>query len=109
MKVSLTPENGAIPSKMVFKKLIGKGHVGRCEARLEAKRNVQKRGVDYDETLTRVVPFSVLLSVVRRFFTKGWHKHHADISITFLTGKLMASYMWSGMTARTDLSKVCKS
>lgn len=67
----MPPGSGAIPCKMIFKrKLNERDHIVQYEARLLAKRYVQKQGVEYDKTLAPIVPFSVLLLVVGWFITK---------------------------------------
>lgn len=58
----------------------------RFKARLLSRRFFQKRGIHYSETFALAVPFEVLLLLVGKFVSEGWHVHQAGISTTFLYG-----------------------
>lgn len=74
---------------MVFKqKLDDQGLISRYKARRVVKRFFQKEGIDYLETFASVVSFHILLLLVGKFISKGWHVHHANISPAFLNGDI---------------------
>lgn len=90
MKASqVPPDKDAILCQTVFKyKLDEIGHISLYKACLVAKRYVQKGSIVYDETLSPVDMFDVLLVLVGRFLAIGWPVHQAHISKAFLNGDI---------------------
>ncbi|UYV78903.1 hypothetical protein LAZ67_17000189, partial [Cordylochernes scorpioides] len=74
-----------ISSRWVFKiKTNSKGDVERFKARLVARGFSQKRNVDFFETYSPVINFSV----IRMTINKNWYNRHLDVDNAYLYGEL---------------------
>lgn len=88
-KTALPTEKTLIPCMMMFKRNIDDNKsVCRFKACLEAERFFQKEEIDHSKTFAPVVPFEVLLHLMRKLVSDGWHANHADISTVSLDGDI---------------------
>ena len=87
--VLLPEDRKAVGSKWVFKRKIGAdGMVERYKARLVAQGFSQKSGLDYDQTLSPVVRFESLRTMIALAVQNGLKLHQMDVTTAFLNGTL---------------------
>ncbi|UYV69068.1 K02A2.6-like [Cordylochernes scorpioides] len=78
-----------ISSRWVFKiKTNSKGDVERFKARLVARGFSQKRNVDFFETYSPVINFSVIRMIFALTINKNWYNRHLDVDNAYLYGEL---------------------
>lgn len=87
--VKLPSDRRAIGSQWVFKvKRNSDGSIERYKARLVARGDAQRPGVDFNETFAPTVRWGVLRAIFALVAQNGWHCLSADISSAFLNGDL---------------------
>ncbi|UYV75490.1 hypothetical protein LAZ67_13000394 [Cordylochernes scorpioides] len=78
-----------ISSRWVFKiKTNSKGDVERFKARLVARGFSQKRNVDFFETYSPAINFSVIRMIFALTINKNWYNRHLDVDNAYLYGEL---------------------
>ena len=79
----------ALGLKWVFKvKTDSDGNIQRYKARCTALGNLQREGIDFDETFSPVVRYSTLRALLAMSAQKGMVVHNMDVDTAFLYGKL---------------------
>lgn len=78
-----------IGCKWVFKtKIDADGKISRYKARLVAQGFTQEKGIDYDETYSPVINFSVIRLLLALSTEYQWHTRHIDVKNAYLYGNL---------------------
>ncbi|GJR54394.1 ribonuclease H-like domain-containing protein [Tanacetum coccineum] len=87
--VDLPVGRKAISSKWVWKiKYKFNGEVERYKARVVAKGNNQREGIDFDETFSLVVKIVTVRCLINLALQSGWSLFQMDINNAFLYGDL---------------------
>ena len=85
----LPAERHAISTKFIFKRKLGvDGDVKRYKARLVVHGNLQKPGIDYEETYAPVVDWEVALTAISVMSRRNAHIDLVDFQTAFLNGDL---------------------
>lgn len=86
--VPLPPGEKALSAKWVLRKKVD--HVGniKFKARVVARGNEQREGLDYDETFAPIVCWSTIRLIVAIAAALHWEISHMDVVIAFLNGML---------------------
>lgn len=88
-ETTLPPNIKAIPSRLVYKIKTGAdGNVTKFKARLVARGDRQRDGIDFDETYASVVKASSWRIMLALAVKHGWKIHQSDIKTAYLNGKL---------------------
>ncbi len=78
-----------IKSKWAFRvKRDAQGKIARYKARLVALGNLQKPGIDYDNTFSPVVRMRTTRTLIALAVEKGWTIEHDDVIAAYLAGNL---------------------
>lgn len=64
-------------------------------------------GVDFNQKLLSVIPSDVLIPLVRKFSSMGWHVHHADILLPFWMETSIVSCTFRATAKPTIYRKLC--
>jgi len=64
------------------------GKIQRYKARLVAQGFSQQRGIDYNETYSPVVNFSLIRLLLALIVQHHWYTKHIDIKCAYMYGKL---------------------
>lgn len=87
--VERTPDMYTIPSKLVYRRKIDEaGNIKKHKARLVARGDRKKGGIDFEETYSSVAKassFRILVALSARF---GWRIQQSDVKTAYLNGKL---------------------
>lgn len=87
--VPLPPGKKPIDSKWVYKvKLRSDGSLECHKARLVAKGYHQKQGIDFQETFSSVVPFTIVSCLIALTVSRNWSLYQLDVNDAFLHGDL---------------------
>lgn len=86
----IPPENiKVISNKWVYSlKIDNDGKIRRYKARIVAKGCARRGGIDYEETFSPVVDFTLIRMMLTITSLKGWEARHLDINCAYLYGTL---------------------
>ena len=87
-----------IDTKWVFKKKYGDdGSLCSYKARLVAQGFAQMKGLNYDDTISPVVCFESIRTLLSLAAQHNLHLHQMDVSSAFLQGEYMMKYISSNL------------
>lgn len=83
------PSQNLVSCRWIYTtKYLAKGEEERPKARLVARGNTQKYGVDYGETFSPVIKSTTICLVLDIAVTKGWPLKKLDVENVFLQGEI---------------------
>lgn len=86
--VSLPLGRQAIPCRWVFKRKPLSDTHARLKARLVARGDFQKQGIDFFETFAPIVKWSTLRTITAIAASLGWGIYHMDVDTAFMNSKV---------------------
>lgn len=85
-----TKRKGIIPNKWVFKiKRNQDGTLEKFKARLVARGDQQREGIDFDEVFASVARFETIRAFLANCVIKQMHLHQMDVISAYVQGDLL--------------------
>lgn len=86
--VNLPPGEKALSARWVLREKIDHSGNTKFKARVVARGNEQREGLDYEETFAPVVKWTTVRLIVALAAALGWSLSHMDVVTAFLNGTL---------------------